>query len=83
VNVSLAGTMRFFRSLGQYENLTGFGCERYDKQNDVPSEWLEECDSAFGLVQALRHSASIEGVILDEISSPKLLGRIKLNGLHD
>lgn len=62
VNVSLAGTMKFLRSLGQYEGSSGFQCEQYKTQDDVPPEWLEERESAFGLIKAVTHSASIKGL---------------------
>lgn len=74
VNVSLAGTMKFLRSLGQHEGSSGFQCERYEKQEDVPSEWLEERDSEFGVIKAVKHSASIEGVDVGWDIMPKPLG---------
>jgi len=74
VNVSLAGTMKFLRSLGQYEGLSGFQCEHYKTQDDVPAEWLEERESAFGLIKAVRHSASIKGMDVGWEIMPKPLG---------
>jgi crotonobetainyl-CoA:carnitine CoA-transferase CaiB-like acyl-CoA transferase len=62
VNVSLAGTMKFLRSLGQYESSSGFKCEQYKTQDDVPAELLEERESAFGTIKAVTHSASAEGM---------------------
>ena len=74
VNVSLAGTMKFLRSLGQYEGSSGFQCEQYKTQDDVPAEWLEERESGFGLIKAVTHSASIEGTDVGWDIMPKPLG---------
>jgi crotonobetainyl-CoA:carnitine CoA-transferase CaiB-like acyl-CoA transferase len=62
VDVSLAGTGRFLRSLGQYEGRSGFDVPRIERQEDVPSELLEERESRFGKITAVKHSAVIEGV---------------------
>jgi crotonobetainyl-CoA:carnitine CoA-transferase CaiB-like acyl-CoA transferase len=81
VNVSLAGTMKFLRSLGQHEGSSGFQCEQYKTQDDVPTEWLEERESAFGLIRGVRHSASIQGIDVGWDSMPKPLGSDKAEWL--
>jgi hypothetical protein len=74
VNVSLAGTMKFLRSLGQHEGSSGFQCEQYKTQDDVPADWLEERESALGLIKAVTHSASIKGMDVGWEIMPKPLG---------
>lgn len=74
VNVSLAGTMKVLRSLGQYDGTSGFQCEQYKEQADVPSEWMEERDSAFGVIKAVRHSANVKDMDVGWDIMPKPLG---------
>jgi crotonobetainyl-CoA:carnitine CoA-transferase CaiB-like acyl-CoA transferase len=74
VNVSLAGTMKFLRSLGQYEGSSGFQCKQYKTKDDVPAEWFEERESAFGMIKAITHSASVEGMDVGWETMPKPLG---------
>lgn len=74
VNVSLAGTMKFLRSLGQHEGSSGLQCEQYENQDDVPSDWLEERDTELGMIKAVKHSASIDGVDVGWDIMPKPLG---------
>ena len=62
VDVSLAGTGKFLRSLGQYEGASGFDVPQLKRQEDVPAEMLEERDSGFGKITAVKHSAVIKGV---------------------
>jgi crotonobetainyl-CoA:carnitine CoA-transferase CaiB-like acyl-CoA transferase len=62
VDVSLAGTGKFLRSLGQYEGRSSFDMPQIERQEDVPGEILEERDSGFGRITAVKHSAVIEGV---------------------
>jgi crotonobetainyl-CoA:carnitine CoA-transferase CaiB-like acyl-CoA transferase len=62
VDVSLAGTGKFLRSLGQYEGRSGFDVPQLERQEDVPGEMLEERASGFGKITAVKHSAVIEGV---------------------
>ncbi|KAF2021659.1 CAIB/BAIF family enzyme [Aaosphaeria arxii CBS 175.79] len=73
VDVSLAGCMKYLRSLGQYPGRSGFDCQDYEKTEDV-EEYLESRESAFGLLQAVRHSASIEGCPVGWEVMPKPLG---------
>jgi hypothetical protein len=74
VNVSLAGTMKFLRSLGQYQGSSGFQCEQYQSQEDVPADMFEERESEFGVIKAVKHSASIEGCEVGWDIMPKPLG---------
>jgi crotonobetainyl-CoA:carnitine CoA-transferase CaiB-like acyl-CoA transferase len=62
VDVGLAGTGKFLRSLGQYEGRSGFDVPQIERQEDVPAEMLEERESDFGKITAVKHSAVIEGV---------------------
>ncbi|OQU97288.1 hypothetical protein CLAIMM_03241 [Cladophialophora immunda] len=77
VSVSLAGTMKYLRSLGQYEGSSGFQCKDYATLEDIPAEYLEEHMSGFGLLRAVRHSASIDGVPVGWDIMPKPLGSDK------
>jgi crotonobetainyl-CoA:carnitine CoA-transferase CaiB-like acyl-CoA transferase len=74
VDVSLAGTMKFLRSLGQYEGSSGFDAPRIERQGDVPVETLEERESGFGRIRAVKHSAVIEGVDVEWDVMPRPLG---------
>lgn len=74
VNVSLAGTMKFIRSLGQYDGTSGFQCEQFKEQTDVPADWMEERESAFGVIKAVRHSANVKGMDVGWNVMPKPLG---------
>lgn len=74
VNVSLAGTMKFLRSIGQHEGSNGFQCDQLKTQDDVPAEWLEERESGFGLIKAVKHSASMEDMDVGWEIMPKPLG---------
>jgi hypothetical protein len=61
VHVSLAGTMKYLRSLGQYPGREGFNCSGLD--GDEVREYLETRPSGFGSLTAVRHSAAIEGAM--------------------
>jgi len=61
VDVSLAGTMKYLRSLGQYPGTSGFQCNDYKQQADIPAEYLETRDTGFGRMTAVKHSARISG----------------------
>jgi crotonobetainyl-CoA:carnitine CoA-transferase CaiB-like acyl-CoA transferase len=74
VEVSLAGVMKYLRSLGQYEGKTGFDCADYERQEDVPVEMLETRESGFGVMTSVKHSARIEGVDVGCEHMPKPLG---------
>lgn len=73
VDVSLAGTMKFLRSLGQWEGKTGFECWDPCKAEEV-KEYLEERESGFGVLKAVRHSAVVEGAMPGWDVMPKVLG---------
>ncbi|EAW09510.1 CAIB/BAIF family enzyme [Aspergillus clavatus NRRL 1] len=63
VDVSLAGVMKYLRSLGQYDGRSGFdGVPDYQGPGDVPEEYLETRETGFGEMRFVRHAACIEGV---------------------
>lgn len=62
VEVSLAATMKYLRSLGQYEGKNGFQCEDISSPEGLSPEMLETRDSGYGRLQAIKHSASIDGL---------------------
>ncbi|KAK9444282.1 CAIB/BAIF family enzyme [Metarhizium brunneum] len=72
VDVSLAGTMKYLRSLGQYPGATGFAVGDYLKGESIPAETLVTTETAWGTLTAVRHSAEIEGceVSWDLMSCP-------------
>jgi hypothetical protein len=74
VDVSLAGVMKYLRSLGQFEGKTGFETRDYTCTSDVPGEYLETRDTGFGEMIAVRHSADIEGLQVGWDVMPKPLG---------
>jgi hypothetical protein len=74
VDVSLAGAMKYLRSLGQYPGSTGFECLDFEKPADVPEEYFELKDTGFGPMQAIRHSATIDGCEVGWHVMPKPLG---------
>ncbi|KAG6354480.1 hypothetical protein INS49_004497 [Diaporthe citri] len=75
VDVSLAGAMKYLRSLGQYPGTSGFaGIRDYEKPEDVPEEFFETRKTGFGVMKAIRHSARIEGVEIGWDVMPKPLG---------
>ncbi|KAF4536428.1 CoA-transferase family III [Lasiodiplodia theobromae] len=59
VDVSLAGTMKYLRSLGQYEGRSGFDCAGFTAEE--VEGYLEVRESGLGVLKAVRHSASVEG----------------------
>lgn len=74
VDVSLAGVMKYLRSLGQYPGKFGFECPDYESIHDVPEQFMESKVSGFGKIRAVKHSASIEGVRVGWDIMPKPLG---------
>jgi hypothetical protein len=74
VDVSLAGTMKYLRTLGQIEGKAGFSCEEYGAREEVPDAFFETRETAFGMLRAIRHSAHIEGVDVGYHHMPKPLG---------
>jgi hypothetical protein len=73
VMVSLAGVMKYLRSLGQYEGKSGFDRKDFSLPDEV-SQYLETRQTGFGELRAVRHSASIEGVKVGWEEMPKPLG---------
>jgi hypothetical protein len=62
VDVSLAGVMKYLRSLGQWPGNTGFDFpDPASSMEALPGDVFEERDSAFGRIRGLRHAASVEG----------------------
>lgn len=75
VNVSLAGTMKYLRSLGQYPGKDGSDCHVLDGEEvEEYEEYLETRMSGFGELKAVRHSASVEGAMPGWDIMPKPLG---------
>ncbi|GAT25272.1 beta-N-acetylglucosaminidase [Aspergillus luchuensis] len=74
VDVSLAGVMKYLRSLGQFDGRSGFETADYQCTNDVPPQFLETRETAFGPMVAVRHSAAIDGVAVGWDFMPKPLG---------
>lgn len=77
VDVSLAGVMKYLRSLGQYPDSTGFRCDGVDRPEDVPEEFFETNETGFGTMTTLRHCADIEGCQVGWQIMPKPLGSDK------
>ncbi|KAH7329682.1 hypothetical protein B0I35DRAFT_474252 [Stachybotrys elegans] len=74
VDVSLAGVMKYLRSMGQYPGVTGFDSKDYETPSDASPEFFETRDTGFGLMQAIKHSATIEGCKVGWDIMPKPLG---------
>ncbi|UKZ80360.1 hypothetical protein TrVFT333_008118 [Trichoderma virens FT-333] len=74
VDVSLAGVMKYLRSLGQYPGKTGFEGRDVEAQADVPADYLETRETVFGSMRAVKHSASVEGCEVGWEEMPKPLG---------
>lgn len=77
VDVSLAGTMQYLRSLGQYPASTGFEGRDMLAQNELPEEFFETRSSGLGLLRAVRHSPSVDGCEVGWDIMPKPLGSDK------
>lgn len=74
VNVSLAGVMKYIRSLGQMGGQEGFGSASKTPEELVTGEMFEEKDSGFGRLKAVKHSATVEGKTPAWDVMPKELG---------
>ena len=72
VDVSLAGTMKYLRSLGQARPTTSMSVE-----DNVSDEYFEERESAFGTIRAVKHSARVDGAMPGFDEMPKPLGSDK------
>ncbi|KAJ0123780.1 hypothetical protein J7T55_012249 [Diaporthe amygdali] len=81
VDVSLAGVMKYLRSLGSYPEATGFEVRDFASSQDVPERYIETKNTGFGMMQAIKHSASIEGHEVKWDVMPKPLGSDKAEWL--
>ncbi|KAJ9638630.1 hypothetical protein H2204_004106 [Knufia peltigerae] len=77
VDVSLAGTMKYLRSLGQFPGDSGFETSDYEKSEDVPEEYFETRPSGFGELRAIKHSVRIDGAEVSWDIMPQPLGSHK------
>lgn len=59
VHVSLAGVMKYLRSLGQWPGKEGF--QHVDPALELADTFFEERESAFGRMRGLKHAAHVEG----------------------
>ncbi|KAF9691830.1 hypothetical protein EKO04_010428 [Ascochyta lentis] len=73
VKVSLAGVMRYLRSLGQYEAKSGFARKDFKRPEDV-DQYLESRQTGFGELKAVKHAAKIDGVEVGWNIMPNALG---------
>lgn len=73
VKVSLAGTMKYLRSLGQYAGRTGFDRRDFRSSEDI-EQYLETRSTDFGELRAVRHAAQVEGLEVGWEEMPKPLG---------
>jgi crotonobetainyl-CoA:carnitine CoA-transferase CaiB-like acyl-CoA transferase len=73
LKVSLAGVMKYLRSLGQYKGKSGFARKDFKRPEDV-SKYLETKQTGFGELKAVKHAASIDGAEIGWEVMPKPLG---------
>ncbi|KAF2649423.1 CoA-transferase family III [Lophiostoma macrostomum CBS 122681] len=73
VHVSLAGVMKYLRSLGQYPGKHGFKRRDFTTPEQV-EKYLEARMTDFGMLKAVKHSAAIQGVEVGWDIMPKPLG---------
>ena len=73
VKVSLAGVMRYLRSLGRHPGKDGFARRDFRSSEEV-GKYLEARQTQFGELKAVRHAATIEGVEVGWAEMPKPLG---------
>lgn len=73
VDVSLAGAMKYLRSMGQYYGNSGFQTADYEAPSDV-EEFLETRQTGFGEMRAVKHSVQVEGHEPSWDIMPKPLG---------
>lgn len=76
VEVSLAGAMKYLRSLGQYPGRSGFEVPDFETAADV-DEYLDTRMSGFGELRAVRHSVTVQGCSTSWEIMPKPLGSDK------
>lgn len=82
VHVSLAGTMQYLASLGQYEGRSGFDCEDITTNVDA-AEFMEIRSTGLGELVAVRHSTSVQGVDVGWDIMPWRLGSDEPKWLED
>lgn len=73
VHVSLAGVMKYLRSLGRYPGKAGFERKDFMSSKEV-EKYLETRDTGFGELKAVKHAASIHGVDVGWDIMPMPLG---------
>ncbi|CAO2651493.1 Nn.00g040630.m01.CDS01 [Neocucurbitaria sp. VM-36] len=73
IKVSLAGVMKYLRSLGQYAGKTGFE-KKTPKEPKTLLAYMETRESGFGELEAVRHAAEIAGLEVGWEIMPKPLG---------
>lgn len=74
IDVSLAGVMKYLRSLGRYPRDVAF--TRHDLGSpEAVQEYLETRETGFGQLRAVKHSASVGGLLTGWDIMPKPLGR--------
>lgn len=73
VKVSLAGVMKYLRSLGRREVKSGFSRKNFKESRDVEG-YLESRETAFGILKAIKHAAKIEDAAIGWENMPKPLG---------
>jgi crotonobetainyl-CoA:carnitine CoA-transferase CaiB-like acyl-CoA transferase len=75
VDVSLAGTMKWLRSLGQMKPVGKEGEGGIvPRDEEVGGESMEERESGFGILRAVRHAARVEDREVGWVRMPGLLG---------
>ncbi|KAK1970011.1 CoA-transferase family III [Colletotrichum sublineola] len=77
VDVSLAGVMKYLRSLGQYPGKSGFEISDADKNLQWEEHLFEKRMTGFGPMKYLKHSAVIEDLEPGWDVMPKPLGSDK------
>lgn len=84
VDVSLAGNMKYLRSLGQYPGATGFDAPDYTCPGDVPEEFFDsERETDFGVLKAIKHAPVIDGCEVGWDVMPRALGSDTPEWLRD
>lgn len=75
VDVSLAGVMKYLRSLGQYEGRSGFeGGGGLPTAVEMDPGLFETRQTGFGELRGVRHSAAVDGCAPGWDEMPKALG---------
>ena len=80
VDVSLAGAMKYLRSLGQYHRTSGFDCPKLGLE-DIKDDHFETRSCGLGTLRPVKHAATIQGVNMGWDIMPKPLGSDKAEWL--